>query len=134
MNKGTTMSLGEIAKLAITDFASLPPGVRHTLQVWLVTILFLTHVAWARGWIPGVTGFAFASDIEAVKHEITELTGELREQRVEYLEERILAAYAERCAAITPDLRKIHQRRLARLLRHYQSVTQYIYPLQPCEA
>lgn len=127
------MSFGQIAKLALTDFSSLPPGVRHTLQVWLVTVLFSVHVAWACGWIPGMSGFAFAQDIDDVKHEIKELTEELRTQRVEYLEERILAAYAQQCSAGTQDLREIHQRRLTRLLRHYQDVTDYTYPLQACD-
>lgn len=127
------MSVGEIAKLALTDFSALPSGVRHTIQLWLITALFTVHVAWACGLIPGVQGFAFASDINDVKHEIQELTLALQTQRVEYLEERVLTAYAQQCSAEGQDLREIHQRRLTRLLRHYQDVTGYTYPLQACE-
>lgn len=139
------MATGELLKMALTDFSSLPRGVRYTIQVWVVTALFVSHIAWACGWIPGVSGFAFASDIDdvqhdlqalstEVQHELRELTGELRTQRIEYLEERILSAYAQQCSATKGDLRDIHQRRLTRLLRHYQDVTAYTYPLQECEA
>lgn len=132
MNQGVDMSFRQLAKLAITDFSALPPGVRQTVQLWVVSIILAFHVLWACGWIPGMPGFALDTDISEVKVELRDLTLELRQQRVDYLEERILTAYAEHCRADELSLKQIHQRRLQRLLRLYQDVTGRAYPLQRC--
>lgn len=103
------------------------PAVRRwRVMVSLWVIFFCVHIAWACSWLPGVTGFAMASDVGKLQSAVqtiivSQVRGSLFEVRVQQCEAlkagRPTTVYAEK---------------LQDLLADYEDLTGDLYPLPAC--
>lgn len=64
------MSFGKLLDLVASD---LSPAMKTVLWRVLITILVGVHVAWACGWLPGISGFAMADDLKQMNRDISRL-------------------------------------------------------------
>lgn len=89
----------------------LPPQGDESVYHWTMSlttigvVLVLTvHIAWACGLIPGLVGFARATEVNDVKAQLvrsqSEVTANLQTSRAEYLEGRAFDIRIKQCEAI----------------------------------
>lgn len=102
-----------------------------------ITLVF--HVAWACGFLPGVSGFALSEEVssknEQLTAQMTRLQHAFTEQEIILLEGAILDMRSKQCAAIVNnnrESRRFAAERLTRLLNKYQETASHNFPLPPC--
>ena len=64
--------------------------LKSPTSAWRAALLLLLggHIAWSCGWIPGITGFALAQDLEDQEEQIEEQLARVEDQ-VERVEEKL---------------------------------------------
>lgn len=114
----------------------MTPLQRRIMVQSLVALLFLFHVLWACGWLPGISGFALASDTAQVQEDIKDLRRTIQEGfnaiRKEQIQERLSSLQALRCTATDAQLRQEYINRIQDLQSRHRDAFGYTYPLEPC--
>lgn len=111
---------------ALFDFTAsiVPPEHRTTVWRVLITLIIAGHVAWACGWVPGVSGFAMADEVSDVKEDVKTI-------QIDLVDAQIFEQRLRQCQS-TDQARQVHAQRLQRLLRRYQELTGRNYQLPSC--
>jgi hypothetical protein len=93
---------------------------RWRICVGFGTIVLFFHVAWACGFLAplGLSGFAYANDVDEIKTTM--------------LEESLFESRVRQCTAQTSELRQIYGNRVQQLLTKYQQTTGENYQLPGC--
>jgi hypothetical protein len=106
----------------------VPPLLKWRLAMFAFVVLTSAHIFWACGWIPGVGGFALASDMDQQQQTIAALeksitTLALNGLRVQLRETRRLqcAAIADTIAGVPGAAQRkiVHAAELERLKEEY---------------
>lgn len=105
----------------------------RTAAYWrlFIALLLTTHIAWACGWLPGVSGFAFAGEVH-------KLTTEFREHLVTDLEEKLFNMQERLCELrFDPDKYSVdkearYKERIRNLMRAYRDLADHNYVLDQC--
>lgn len=99
--------------------ASGPEVVRWRLSISFAMFLVGVHIAWACGLLPGLSGFAQASEVRAVDREVTIIRREL-------LETRIFDTTVKLCMAMSesrPEVKQFYSQKQRDLLTAYRDLT-----------
>ncbi len=101
------------------------------------------HIAWSCGWLPGLSGFAFASDIKSTSAQLSERVASVS-KRVDQVDARVLAILrlqlhdriralvVERCRTDDPSTRTLILRELAALHLQYYELFRIPAAEPPC--
>lgn len=114
----------------------MTPLQRRIMVQTIIAGLFAFHIAWACGWLPGISGFALASDTQQVQEDIKDLRQTIengfKEIRKEQIQDRLSALQALRCTAQDQQLEREYVNRIQELQSRYRDAFGYTYPLEPC--
>jgi hypothetical protein len=92
------------------------------------------HIALACGMFSSVyPGFAQAGEMQKVEQSVTDLSNELKAQRVGIIEASILDTKQKQCSA-SPEVRRLYTESLQKLLIEYRNITKNDYPVPGCES
>jgi hypothetical protein len=103
----------------------VPAVIRWRLVVFAVCLAFALHILWARGMIPGVSGFAYASDVAKLRASVETI---LKMQ----LEDRLRNLQSEKCRADSEALKRVIQIEIDRLQHEHKQLDGTIYTLTRC--
>ena len=108
--------------------ADLDPAQRTALWRIGITGLISFHVAWACGWIPGMTGFAMAGDFHFLAEKVDSI-------EISLLEAEIIEAQERFCRAELDSnipAKRYSAERLRELVYEYEKLTSMIFRLPTC--
>jgi hypothetical protein len=89
--------------------------------------LLVVHIAFACGWLAwtGISGFAYASDVQNVSDDVSAI-------KVELLEQRIFETRLRQCQSESAEPRTFYREKLQELLRKYRELMAADYALPGC--
>lgn len=109
------------------------PAVQYRYQLRLaatvvaavLSIVALTASAY--GWMPSVSeGFALSSDLKS-------LVREIRQNRVQGIDQQIIDTKTQQCRAQSDEARALYWSRLSAMMRQYEELTGKAYYLPDCK-
>lgn len=128
----------------------MKPEERRNMARFFLWLIVTLHIAWACGWIPGMQGFAFASDVDdkiseaiaPIKDEVREIDRKLtrveREviaARIATLEKSLFDLRKAQCTAISrenPEAVEFYGRQMQEVRSQYYSATSREYQAPTC--
>jgi len=113
-----------ISSLASSDAAGM----------WRVftALLLVGHIAWACGWLPGISGFAFANDVDALRDEFNDYLRVDLDEKLFNMQERLCALRLDEPDNRFPDREYRFKERIRVLLTAYRELVGYSYTLDQC--
>ena len=97
-----------------------------------IALLLVGHIAWACGWLPGISGFAFANDVDALRSEFNEYLKVDLEEKLFNMQERLCALRAGDKNVHVPDREYRFKERIRVLLNAYRDLISRSYVLDEC--
>lgn len=126
----------------------VPRLVRWRLMISFTCAVFLFHIAWACGFVPGVPGFALADDVDQkidqamqpVRAQLGQITTQIASQddilksiRLDQLAARIRDLQQQRCEAKDRHVKESIDEEIDRQQRQYRVLAGERCPLPACE-
>jgi hypothetical protein len=128
----------------------MEPGERQAAARVVLWAIVVSHIAWACGWIPGLQGFAFASEVDdkiaevvrplerqlrGLERDVADVRKEQRAARVTALEGLLFETRRAQCSAIRDENReamRFYAQRMDQLRAEYHGTTGREYAPASC--
>lgn len=124
-------------KKLLADFLLGDLDREQRTAVWRIALacVFVGHVSWACGWLPGIPGFAMAAEQDALAASHLALSGTVNRVEVSLLEKDIIEAQERFCKAAlagNTEAQRYAEERRRRLLQEWQDMKGQAFDLPSC--